>query len=59
MKFLLYRYIYGGILSLNTHDISDSLKILVAADNLHLQELVDYLPQRHPENSSNSAGVMH
>ncbi|PKY33893.1 hypothetical protein RhiirB3_453170 [Rhizophagus irregularis] len=33
-------YIYGGILSLNVHDISDSFKVLAAADNLHLQGLL-------------------
>ncbi|GBC11624.2 BTB/POZ protein [Rhizophagus irregularis DAOM 181602=DAOM 197198] len=38
----ILEYIYGGILSLNTHDISDSLKVLVAADNLHLQELIEF-----------------
>ncbi|GBC11294.2 BTB/POZ protein [Rhizophagus irregularis DAOM 181602=DAOM 197198] len=35
----ILEYIYGGVLSLNDYDISDSLKVLAAADNLHLQEL--------------------
>ncbi|PKB95460.1 hypothetical protein RhiirA5_436678, partial [Rhizophagus irregularis] len=35
-------YIYGGILSLNEETL-DFIKILDAADNLHLQELIDYL----------------
>ena len=37
------RYIYGGIFSLNEPNISEVLKVLTAADQLHLQELVDYL----------------
>ncbi len=40
---IFYRYIYGGVLSLNGQDASDILKVLVAADRLILQELVDYL----------------
>ncbi|GES93554.1 hypothetical protein GLOIN_2v1877169 [Rhizophagus clarus] len=40
---IILKYIYGGILSLNMDDVSDFIKVLVAADNLHLQELVDYL----------------
>ena len=42
-KFLSYRYVYGGILSLNEQDTSDILKVLIAADELHLQEIVDPL----------------
>src|SRR6266498_2897885 len=45
-----YRYIYGGILSLNKQDASDILKILVAADKLLLQELVEYLQKYLIEN---------
>ncbi|GES93542.1 hypothetical protein GLOIN_2v1782772 [Rhizophagus clarus] len=37
------QYIYGGIFSLNVHDPSNFLKVLAAADDLHLQELIDYL----------------
>ncbi|EXX61734.1 uncharacterized protein OCT59_029104 [Rhizophagus irregularis] len=40
---ILLKYIYGGIISLNEHEISEILHILAAADQLHLQELVDYL----------------
>ncbi|GBC16697.2 BTB/POZ protein [Rhizophagus irregularis DAOM 181602=DAOM 197198] len=42
---IILEYIYGGILPLNVNDTSDFLKVLVAADNLHLQELVDYLQE--------------
>ncbi|GBB85448.1 hypothetical protein RclHR1_00120002 [Rhizophagus clarus] len=45
-------YIYGGILSLNERDTSDFLKILVAADELHLQELIDYLQKYLIDNKS-------
>ncbi|GBC11614.2 BTB/POZ protein [Rhizophagus irregularis DAOM 181602=DAOM 197198] len=38
----ILEYIYGGILSLNEETL-DFIKILDAADNLHLQELIDYL----------------
>ncbi|EXX65421.1 uncharacterized protein OCT59_025351 [Rhizophagus irregularis] len=38
----ILEYIYGGILSLNEKTL-DFFKILDAADNLHLQELIDYL----------------
>src|SRR2546421_3752667 len=37
------RYSDGGILSLNEQDTSEFLKVLVAADVLCLQELIDYL----------------
>ena len=43
VKISYYRYIYGGIISLNEQDTSDFFKVLVAADVLGLQELVDYL----------------
>ncbi|CAB4418664.1 unnamed protein product [Rhizophagus irregularis] len=45
-------YIYGGILSLNGQDTLDYLKILVAADELCLQELVNYLQKYLIENKS-------
>ncbi|CAB4412213.1 unnamed protein product [Rhizophagus irregularis] len=48
----ILEYIYGGILSLNEHDTSDFLKILAAADELHLQELVNYLQKFLIENKS-------
>ncbi|GES76361.1 carbohydrate-binding module family 13 protein [Rhizophagus clarus] len=40
---IILRYIYGGKLSLNEYDDSDIIKILVAANELSLQELVIYL----------------
>ncbi|PKY55564.1 POZ domain-containing protein [Rhizophagus irregularis] len=48
---IILEYIYGGILSLNVDD-TNFLKILAAADNLHLQELVDYLQKYLIENNS-------
>ncbi|GBC11616.2 BTB/POZ protein [Rhizophagus irregularis DAOM 181602=DAOM 197198] len=49
---IILEYIYGGILPLNMNDTSDFLKVLVAADNLHLQDLVDYLQKYLVENKS-------
>src|SRR6185436_18903431 len=49
---LLYRYIYGGVLSLNEQDTSEFLKVLVAADLLCLQELIDYLQKYLIESKS-------
>ncbi|GBB85469.1 hypothetical protein RclHR1_00120023 [Rhizophagus clarus] len=40
---IILKYIYGGILSLSGQDNSEIIKILLAADELLLQELVDYL----------------
>jgi hypothetical protein len=48
----LYRYIYGGVLSLNEQDTSEFLKVLVAADLLCLQELIDYLQKYLIESKS-------
>ncbi|GBB85472.1 hypothetical protein RclHR1_00120026 [Rhizophagus clarus] len=42
VKIMLW-YIYGGILSLNHQNNSDILKLLLAADELLLQEVVEYL----------------
>ncbi|GET64887.1 carbohydrate-binding module family 13 protein [Rhizophagus irregularis DAOM 181602=DAOM 197198] len=47
---IILKYIYGGIISLNEQEPSETLKILSAADKLHLQELVDYLQQYLIEN---------
>src|SRR5436190_18860410 len=44
------RYIYGGIFSLNDQDTSNFLKILIAANELLLQELADYLQKYLAEN---------
>ncbi|CAB4429982.1 unnamed protein product [Rhizophagus irregularis] len=40
---IILKYIYGGILSLNEHDTLEILKVLIAANELLLNELVDYL----------------
>ncbi|PKY14656.1 POZ domain-containing protein, partial [Rhizophagus irregularis] len=40
---IILRYIYGGKISLNDYDNSDIIKVLVAANELNLQELVIYL----------------
>ncbi|PKY23193.1 hypothetical protein RhiirB3_411498, partial [Rhizophagus irregularis] len=40
---IILRYIYGGRLSLEEYDALDIIKILVAASELSLQELVDYI----------------
>ncbi|GES93550.1 hypothetical protein GLOIN_2v1868421 [Rhizophagus clarus] len=42
---VILEYIYGGILSLKMNDTTDFIKVLTAADNLHLQELVYYLQE--------------
>src|SRR5579871_6007998 len=47
------RYIYGGTLSLEEYEISDIVKILVAANELGLQELVVYLQSFLLENKGN------
>ncbi|GBC52559.2 hypothetical protein GLOIN_2v1763573 [Rhizophagus irregularis DAOM 181602=DAOM 197198] len=49
---IILEYIYGGILSLDGQDTLDFLKILVAADELCLQELVNYLQKYLIENKS-------
>jgi len=46
-------YIYGGILSLEEYDTSDIINILVAANELNLQELVIHLQSFLIENKSN------
>ncbi|GES76308.1 carbohydrate-binding module family 13 protein [Rhizophagus clarus] len=40
---VILRYIYGGKLSLEEYDVLDIIKILVAANELNLQELFPYL----------------
>ncbi|GES93617.1 hypothetical protein GLOIN_2v1773702 [Rhizophagus clarus] len=49
---IILKYIYGGILLLNEQDTSDILKILAAADELCLQELINYLQEYLIENKS-------
>ncbi|GBC41347.2 uncharacterized protein OCT59_001653 [Rhizophagus irregularis] len=39
---IILRYLYGGIFSLNGQDTLDIFKVLIAADELLLDELVDY-----------------
>ncbi|EXX73351.1 uncharacterized protein OCT59_021239 [Rhizophagus irregularis] len=50
---ILLRYIYVGELSLEECGASDIIKILVAADNLGLQELIPYLESFLIKNNSN------
>ncbi|GBC11666.2 BTB/POZ protein [Rhizophagus irregularis DAOM 181602=DAOM 197198] len=49
---IILEYIYGGIISLNEQNTSDILNALLAADELCLQELVDYLQIYLIENKS-------
>ncbi|CAB4412223.1 unnamed protein product [Rhizophagus irregularis] len=49
---IILRYIYGGILSLNGQETSEIFKILLAADELLLQELINYLQKYLIENKS-------
>ncbi|GBC00030.1 hypothetical protein RclHR1_03710014 [Rhizophagus clarus] len=49
---IILRYIYGGILSLNEQDTSEIFNVLLAADELLLQELVDHLQKYLIENKS-------
>src|SRR6266487_4958524 len=48
-----FRYIYGGRLSLEEYDNSDIIKILVAASELNLQELITHLQSFLIENKKN------
>ncbi|EXX76864.1 hypothetical protein RirG_029090 [Rhizophagus irregularis DAOM 197198w] len=49
---IILKYIYGGILSLNDHDTTEIFKVLLAVDELLLQEPVDYLQKYFIENKS-------
>ncbi|GET65010.1 hypothetical protein GLOIN_2v1782772 [Rhizophagus irregularis DAOM 181602=DAOM 197198] len=49
---IILTYIYGGILSLNEQNVSENLKLLATADQLQLQELIDYLQKYLIENKS-------
>ncbi|EXX77703.1 uncharacterized protein OCT59_029343 [Rhizophagus irregularis] len=49
---IILMYIYGGILSLNGQNVSENLELLAVADQLQLQELVDYLQKYLIENKS-------
>src|SRR6266498_220439 len=48
-----FRYIYGGRLSLKEYDTSDIIKVLVAASELSLQELITFLQSFLIENKAN------
>src|SRR6266498_1343488 len=48
-----FRYIYGGRLSLKEYDTSDIIKVLVAASELSLQELITHLQSFLIENKTN------
>ncbi|PKY42313.1 hypothetical protein RhiirA4_456080 [Rhizophagus irregularis] len=50
---IILRYIYGGNLSLNEYDNSDIIQILIAANELSLQELIPYLQSFLIENKAN------
>jgi hypothetical protein len=50
---IIYRYIYGGKLSLKEYDISEIIKILEAASELNLEELISYLQSFLIKNKSN------
>ncbi|EXX53052.1 uncharacterized protein OCT59_029388 [Rhizophagus irregularis] len=49
---IILRYLYGGIFSLNGQDTLDIFKVLIAADELLLHELVDYLQKYLIENKT-------
>ncbi|EXX63200.1 uncharacterized protein OCT59_025380 [Rhizophagus irregularis] len=49
---IILKYIYGGVLSLNEQDNSEIFEVLLAADKLLIQELVDYLQKYLIENKS-------
>ena len=51
MNFLI-RYIYGGILTLNEQDTLEIYNVLLEANELFLQELVDYLQRYFIENKT-------
>ncbi|GBC40645.2 BTB/POZ protein [Rhizophagus irregularis DAOM 181602=DAOM 197198] len=49
---IILKYIYGGFISLNDQEPSEIFKVLVATDQLLLQELIDYLQKYLIENKS-------
>ncbi|CAB4440709.1 unnamed protein product [Rhizophagus irregularis] len=52
-KMMELYYIYGGNISLNEYDNSDIIKILIAAKELSLQDLITYLQSFLIENETN------
>ncbi|EXX62525.1 uncharacterized protein OCT59_025432 [Rhizophagus irregularis] len=49
---IILKYIYGGTLSLSGQDALEILKLLIAAEEMLLQELVDYLQKYFIKNKS-------
>ncbi|GBB88390.1 hypothetical protein RclHR1_14970003 [Rhizophagus clarus] len=49
---IILRYLYGGVFSSDGQDTLDFFKVLIAADELLLQELVDYLQKYLIENKA-------
>ncbi|EXX60983.1 uncharacterized protein OCT59_029408 [Rhizophagus irregularis] len=49
---IILKYLYGGIFSLHEYDTIDVFKVLIAAEELLLQELVDYLQNYFIENQT-------
>ncbi|CAB4417778.1 unnamed protein product [Rhizophagus irregularis] len=49
---IILKYIYGGILQLNGRDNSEIIKVMLAADEFLLHELVDYIQNYLIENKS-------
>src|SRR5205085_5957251 len=52
-KYFYFRYIYGGRLSLEVYDVLDIIKILFAASELSLQELIPHLQSFLIKNKAN------
>ncbi|GBB84335.1 hypothetical protein RclHR1_10960004 [Rhizophagus clarus] len=50
---IILRYIYGGIFPLKEYEVSDIIKILKAASELNLEELINYLQTFLIENETN------
>ncbi|GES76333.1 carbohydrate-binding module family 13 protein [Rhizophagus clarus] len=53
VEIFLLRYIYGGMIPLEEYDVLDIVKILVAVNELSLQELIPYLESFLIENKAN------
>ncbi|GES96363.1 carbohydrate-binding module family 13 protein [Rhizophagus clarus] len=52
IEVVILRYIYGGSLSLEQYETSDIIKILITANELNLQELVEHLQTFLIENNA-------
>src|SRR5688572_9541773 len=50
---IYFRYIYGGRFSLEEYDTLDIIKVLVAASELSLQELITYIQSHLIKNNTN------